>query len=240
MDNGRGSGDAPIVVVTGLTFEARIAGGAGVRVICQQNATLAATVEAVVAQGCRGIVSFGTAGGLIDALRPGAWVLARAVVVAAPDPQPGKHPVRRYHADSRWSESLLHRLEHAHYADIAGVVAPVVTAESKRRLARLSGAAATDMESHIVAAIAADRGLPFVCARVVIDPVERTLPPAAIAALSADGSTDIGAVLRSLIRQPTQLPSLLSLARDARTARRALAKGRKEIGPAFGFPDRGR
>lgn len=233
-----GIGDAlPVLVITGLAFEGRIAAGPGVRVICQQNTTLAATLEAAVAQGCRGLVSFGTAGGLVHALRPGSWVVAHTI--SSPGRQPGTHSPAacRYETDARWSEALLAALGDAHHGGIAGVASPVVAADDKRRLQHAVGACAADMESHIVARVAADHGLPFVCARVVIDPAERTLPPAALAALRDDGSTDIGAVLRSLLEHPGQLPALLAVARDARAARRALSDGRRKIGPAFGFPD---
>jgi hopanoid-associated phosphorylase len=227
--------DAPVIVVTGLAFEARIAAGPGVRVVCQQNTTLAATLEAVVAQGCRGLVSFGTAGGLIDALRPGSWIVARAVSSIDEPGHAGRVPLRRYETNAQWSQALLQTLERADHGDIAGVASPVVNTVDKRQLQRACGASAADMESHIVARIANVHSLPFVCARVVIDPADRTLPPAAVAALRDDGSTDIAAVLRSLIRQPGQLPALLAVARDARAAHRALADGRRKIGPGFGL-----
>lgn len=217
---------APVVVVTGLRFEARIAAGDGVRVICQQNTALAGHLEAALTQACSGIVSFGTAGGLVDALRPGDWLVARTVADG----------VRRMDCDVPWSQALLRALSTAHHADLAGVAAPVASTGAKRALHTATGAAAADMESHIVARVAEARGIPFVCCRVVIDPVTRTLPPAALAGLRQDGSTDVPAVLRSLLIQAGQLPALLAVARDARIAQRALAQGRRRIGAGFGRP----
>jgi hypothetical protein len=63
------------------------------------------------------------------------------------------------------------------------------------------------MESHIAAAEA--HGLPFAACGVIIDPAHRVLPPAALVNLRPDGTPDIAAVLRSVIRQPYQLPALL-------------------------------
>jgi hopanoid-associated phosphorylase len=224
----------PIVVVTGLQFEAEIAAGAvtgsgtGIEVICRQNASLASLLETKLAQGCSGIVSFGTMGGLIDGLRPGDWMIAKALLDGT----------QRIACDAVWSQALLRVLPQAHYADIAGVAAPVASTEAKRALHAASGAAAVDMESQIVARIAHAHALPFVCCRVVIDPVERSLPQAALAGMREDGSVNVKAVLGSLLAQPGQLPALLGLARDARIARRALAQGRRKIGYAFGFERR--
>ncbi|WP_237575603.1 5'-methylthioadenosine nucleosidase/S-adenosylhomocysteine nucleosidase [Mycetohabitans sp. B8] len=240
--------DAPVVVVTGLAFEARIAAGPDVRVICQQNAGLATSLGAIIAQNrsCSGLVSFGTAGALVKSLRPGALLVARSVLAA--DPRVLRQAsaaarddamlvnARRYASDERWSHALLERLNGAVHADLAGIATPVIQAADKQRLQHACGAWAADMESHIVARIANERGLPFVCVRAIVDPAERSLPPAAIAALNDDGSTNLGAVLRSLLVHPGQLSALLALARNARDARHALVAARCRIGAAFGFP----
>jgi hopanoid-associated phosphorylase len=214
-----------IVAVTGLRFEADIAAGAGVRVVCQQNATLATHLDAALADGCAGVISFGTAGGLTDTLRPGDWVIARAVIAGT----------RRMDCDTAWSAALRRALPDAHYADLAGVPGALADPAAKRAVRDTTGAIAADMESHIAAALAQAHDLPFACCRVIIDPLERTLPPAALNATRTDGSTDIGAVLRSLLARPTQLPALLALARDAGSARRALTQGRARLGTHLGY-----
>ncbi|MDE2288215.1 MAG: phosphorylase [Burkholderiales bacterium] len=208
-----------------MPFEARIAAGPDVRVVCQQNTALADMLEAALAQGCRGVVSFGTAGGLVDALRPGTWVVARRVL----------SETECFETDEDWSRALCRALPGASYGDFAGVCAPVTQAAAKRALHEASGALVADMESHIVARLAAQRALPFVVCRVVIDPAERSLPEAALAGLRTDGSTDVWAVLRSLARDPAQLPALLRLAGDAQRARRAMAAGRRRLGRGFAY-----
>lgn len=247
--------DAPVVVVTGLAFEARIARGPGVYVICQQNTTLATTLNAIVTQNraCQGLVSFGTAGGLAGSLRPGALLVARTVLAvdtshahqSASNPPnaaqyAGEYAVQRanerYATDERWSHALLGTLKDAVHADLAGIATPIIHATDKQRLQRTTGAWAADMESHIVARIASEHGLPFICVRAIVDPAERSIPPAAVAALSDDGSMDLSAVLRSLLSHPGQLPALLGVARDARDARRTLMAARRRIAAAFGFP----
>jgi hopanoid-associated phosphorylase len=213
-----------------MAFEARIARGGDVTVVCAQNAGLAAALDVAFAHAahgsCRGVLSFGTAGGLAPGLRSGASVVASAVLDGA----------MRFDTDAHWSRALLKRLDGAAYGPLAGVAQAVVESGAKLRLGKSSGALAADMESHVAARWAATHGLPFACCRVVIDPCERSLPDAALAGLRPDGSTDIGAVLRSLARGPAQLPALMRLAGDANRARAALRDVRRRAGPAFALP----
>ena len=61
-------------------FEARIAAGPGVLVVCRTAGSELETVaDAAVRQGYRGMISFGVAGGLASHLRAGDWVVASAV-----------------------------------------------------------------------------------------------------------------------------------------------------------------
>ena len=125
----------------------------------------------------------------------------------------------RIPTDNRWSQRLLQALPSAVYADISGVDAPVVAQADKRALHQSAGTVAVDMESHIAAKIAARHGVPFAACRVIIDPAERTLPPAALVGMRADGRPDVFAVIRSLCQQPRQMFALLRVVADARAAR---------------------
>src|SRR5262249_40991559 len=99
-----------------------------------------------------------------------------------------------------------------------------------------TGAAAVDTESHIAARIAAAHGVPFVACRVIIDAADKRLPPAALIGLRPDGTADVGAVFRSVVRQPSQLPALVRTALDARIGSAALRRGRQLLGAGLGFP----
>jgi adenosylhomocysteine nucleosidase len=219
----------PVVAVTCLSFEARIATGPGVVVLCGDAPRLAAALEAAVARGSSGIISFGIAGGLAPDLAPGHWVVASKVVSDT-----GQFPT-----DRAWSRRLLEALPAAIHADIAGVDHPIVESSTKRRLGAATRTVAVDMESHIAARIAVAHGLPFAACRVIIDPAQRTLPPAALVGLRPDGTPDAGAVLRSLVRRPGQFSALVRTALDARAAHTALLRGRRLLGAGLGFPDFG-
>jgi adenosylhomocysteine nucleosidase len=212
-----------VVTVTGLAFEARIAGG----VTVVSDGLRTGTLKAEIDRGSRGVISFGIAGGLAPHLTPGQWVVASVIVTDG----------ERHATDRDWSERLLRALPGAIHATIAGSDAPLVDPHAKRALHARTGALVVDMESHLAARIAAAHGLPFTACRVIVDPAHRNLPPAALLSLRPDGSPDVAAVLRSVMEQPSQLPDLMRLALDAAIARAALRRGRALLGPALAFPD---
>ena len=60
----------PVIAVTGLAFEARIAKGPGVHsVLGTHPARLSASITEAIKAGCQGIVSFGICGGLAPHFR---------------------------------------------------------------------------------------------------------------------------------------------------------------------------
>jgi hopanoid-associated phosphorylase len=224
------AGEAPpVIAVTGMAFEARIARGEGVDVVFAARADLLErALRAALVRGCSGIVSFGTAGGLAPDLEAGTLIVADAV----------DGPFGRVATDAAWTERLAAALSvtplgaRLRRGTLAAVTAPLTSAHAKQALHRKTGALAVDMESHIAGAIAAAHGLPFAVCRAIVDPAWRTLPPAATAGLRDDGHTAIGPILRELMRQPSQLGSLIQLAADARAARQSLVQARRTLGAA--------
>jgi adenosylhomocysteine nucleosidase len=216
-----------LIVVVGLAFEARIAAGPGVRVICSGDGrTLAERLEDAISEfagGCPGIVSFGVAGGLAPTLRPGTCIIATAIVSGA----------QHMPTDVAWSKRFMQIIPDAVAGTLLGVPAPVAHPDEKRALHLQTGAIAVDMESHIVAAIGARNGVPVAAVRVITDPAKRALPPSAVAAMRANGTTDIGAMIRSVLSSPREIPALIRTALDARAARATLKRGRKLLDPTF-------
>lgn len=219
-----------MIVVVGLAFEARIAAGPGVEVICGgKGQDLAGVLSRAIRQGCRGLVSFGVAGGLDPDLVPGTCVVASAILSGR----------NRLQTDQTWSQNLLATIPNAIHGMLMGVSAPVATPQAKQALHERTGAVAVDMESHIVAQVGASHGLPVAAIRVVTDPAERALPACALAAMRADGTTDIPAMIRSVMQRPRELPALFRTALDARAARATLLRGRQLLGPRLGLPSLG-
>ena len=220
------SGRGAVIAVTSLALEARVALGPGVAVVCKPASQLAGALDAAVKRGAAGIISFGIAGGLAPQLRAGHWVVGSAVRT-----DDGYFP-----ADRRWAARLLHALPSPVHAEIAGTAAPAATSRDKKRLYVRTGAGLVDMESHIAASVAAAHRIPFAVCRVVIDSVDRDLPPAAIVDLRPDGRPDLLAITRSIAREPGQLPALARIALDARIAVTALRRGRRLLDAGLACP----
>jgi adenosylhomocysteine nucleosidase len=104
------------------------------------------------------------------------------------------------------------------------------TPAEKLHLHRETGAAAADMESGAVAALADRAGLPFAILRAICDPAGRDLPPAALVGLDDKGRVALWPLARSILRAPGQIGALIGLARDAAAARRALTAQIRAIG----------
>lgn len=220
-----------ILLVTGLQREARTIGGEGIQVILGGGCggRLAQDLEQAVAQGSGAFLSMGLAGGLRPGLPPGAVVVASSVV---------SHN-ERFPTTKIWADNLKRIIPDSVPGDIAGADRVVAETSAKTALRQLTGAAAVDMESHIVARIAHGHGIPFAAIRVIADPAERSLPLAAQAGFSPDGTIDVGGVIRALVAAPGQVFALIKTARDAQKAFRALSRCRRLIGFGFGFPDFG-
>jgi adenosylhomocysteine nucleosidase len=231
----RTAGPTPgTVIVVGLRAEARLARRLNLPVVIGGGTAAGAETVArrAVADGATALLSFGIAGGLDPALRPGDLLVPEAVLCGgmnfAADPwlsawldHPGAAPAPAARATPR---------------HLLGADRVAATVAEKRRLRQATGAAALDLESGAVARIAAEQGLPFAVLRAVCDPAERDLPQAALAALDQQGAIGLGRVIASVLARPGQVPALLQLARDAAAARRALAVQVARIGDATHFP----
>jgi adenosylhomocysteine nucleosidase len=204
------AGGRPLLIVTGLFSEARIAAGPGMTVICSSSdpAQLRAQLEAFDHTSVRGIISFGIAGGLDPSLRPGDLVVANEIMASG----------------SRWatapslSENLVDRTSIGRRRIVSGTIVGaeevILDPRDKIELHVKTGATAVDMESHIAAAYAASVGLPFAALRVINDPASRSLPALALNALKPNGDIDPRKVLRGLARKPSVIPSLMRTAHD--------------------------
>ncbi|MEJ2378905.1 MAG: phosphorylase [Pseudolabrys sp.] len=219
-----------MIVVVGLAFEARIAAASGVQVICGGDGrNLRPSLHEAIAPGCKGLISFGVAGGLAPDLEPGTCIVGSGVVSAD----------GRLATDRVWSQALLRAMPDAVPGVLAGAPAPVATPAEKGALHRETGALAVDTESHVVAGAAAHHGLPMAAIRVVCDPATRSLPELALRAIRPDGSTDIAALLGALLRRPDQVAGLLQIALDARCARATLLQCCRLLGPDLGLAGAG-
>ena len=208
----------PVLIVTGLVQEARIAAGPGMAVICSSSdpRQLRALLATLDPSSFRGVISFGVAGGLDPALKSGDVVVATEVLAG----------------DGRWlaglalNDELVARLAMGRRrvvrGGLAGVEQVIGARAGKAALWSETGAAAVDMESHIAAAYAEESGLPFAALRVISDPASRALPAIAMTAIKPNGDIDLRKVLRGVARNPMSLRALVSTGIDFNRALRSL------------------
>jgi hopanoid-associated phosphorylase len=216
-----------IGVVTGMVAEADCLGAAAIDATVQVTGAdvdrARAAAAALCEAGVDALVSFGLAGGLDPRLEPGDLVIADSVIGT---------DGARHDADTRWRLHLAAAAKATApfvVGPIAGSDTAIMTPAAKAALHDRYGAVAVDMESHIVAAAAAESGLPFLVVRAVADPAGRAIPATALAGLGTDGRARPLAVLRALLARPGDVSALLALARDSRHAMRSL----RRIAPAL-------
>lgn len=183
---------------------------------------------------CDGVLSFGLAGGLDLGLRSGTAILATKVIsnVVFEKATPTEVPVH-----AQWLRALGARCPDAVRGALIGCDAPAMTREHKALLHDATGAVAIDMESHIAGAFALRHGLPFAALRVIADPAGQRIPEIAIRSMRANGSIDIGLLLRGLRGRYGDVGEIARLAQQARRARARLAGLRRGIGRDFAFAD---
>jgi len=160
------------------------------------------------------LISFGIAGALDDNLQPGDLVLPESVQTK-----------QSYATDSAWRTRIERSLP-AHLNVIRRPVAAsdelVSTADQKYALAARSGACAVDMESGVIAAVAAEKGVPFIVIRVISDPVHFSPPAALMDVLHPDGRIKPVLLMAHLLKCSLRLSELLRLGSDAQIALKTL------------------
>ena len=223
----------PVLMVTGLAKEMRLAEGPGLVAIASGGDTgrLRRDLSERHVPGCRAVLSFGIAGGLDPSLSAGDVVVATGIIAGG-----HRWPTHPALAD-QFAATLLAGGIRSKRADIAGVDAPLLTADDKAATRLATGAAAVDMESHVACEFAARHGLVCAALCIICDPAARSMPAMVANALRPDGEVDPFAVLADLVRKPQQLISLPRLATEARTSFRALGRCRDLLGIGRGFPD---
>ena len=163
-----------------------------------------------------GLVSIGTAGGLIDALPAGSIMLPQQIL------HENRNPVQ---VDRGWHGRVTAALAESFAVDTGSLITVervVREPGAKRSLHTTTGAAAVDMESADLAAAAARAQIPFITLRVVLDTCEDALPPIVTVALDRAGNTQPMRLLAGLLHHPGSLPGLLRIMTRLRIASRVL------------------
>jgi phosphorylase superfamily protein len=145
-----------VIALVGLAFEARIAAGPGVLVVCRGRET-SDLLRFAIGAGCRSIISFGVAGGLAPDLIPGDCVVASAII-----DHPAVRPTdplwsRKLHAFTRavavdMESHLVARLADAHglaFAAVRVIIDPAHRAVPPAALLAMAPGGSTDVSAML-------------------------------------------------------------------------------------------
>jgi adenosylhomocysteine nucleosidase len=189
--------------------------GEGSLVALSGRAAAAAAALALVDAGVSALMTFGMAGGLDPALKPGSVVIPRELLCA---------DGARYAACQAWREQVaaaVSSLCAVTEGNLLTSTHALETPADKAAAFRLCGAAAVDMESTAVAEVAAKHNLPFIAVRVIVDTAADALPRAVVAASRA-GRVQFARLIGGLILAPREIVSLIRLAQRYRIAMHSL------------------
>ncbi len=181
--------------------------------------------------GARALAAFGVAGALADGVRSGTLFCPDLILG---DDGRGSIP------DPAWRDALLARLATVsspvlRTGSLLSTSQPLLSATDKMRAHSHHAALAVDMESAAVAAVAKERGLPFVALRAIVDEAGDTVPAALLACLDAWGRPRQPAFAAALVRHPALFAHLPGLAWRMRHAQHAMREAANAAGHAFGW-----
>jgi adenosylhomocysteine nucleosidase len=169
-----------IGVVTGLVAEGSIAQAFSRNVVSGGGRAdhTEAWIKHLIRNGVTGLVSFGIAGGLSPDVKPGTVIIG-SDVWSRQEIIPAYRP---------WVEHLSRVIEGSVVGRIAGQDKIAASLEDKQALSMASHALSIDMESHVVARLAAMYELPFAVIRAISDGATRSLPHAAQVGMLPSGN----------------------------------------------------
>lgn len=173
--------------------------------------------------GATALVSWGSAAALDCTLAPGTLLLPTEVIARTGTV---------FTVDIEWQRRLHERLNNdlAIYTG-ALVESPrtLASAAEKSALAKRSGAAAADMESAALAALAHDMRIPFIVVRAIADGARVAVPVRFADAVRSDGTLQVASSLGWLAFSPWHWPTALRLAWGFRAALATLSRVAREF-----------
>lgn len=214
-----------VVVATGFNREVATIRQPGIVIVAGGGDPIGLRdkIEAAAA-GAAGVMSYGMCGALADGLVIGDWIVGDRLSGAVD-----------MECDPAWVAVLLARLPAARAGGVFADGRLIDTVTEKLALGERHAALAVDMESHVAAAVAAERGLPFAILRCVSDGARHLLPHAITVSMLPDGGVDAAAMLRSLAARPGQVGDVARTSAGFMRAMRELKRGAAMIGPRMGL-----
>ena len=182
-------------------------------------------------KGITALATFGVAGALEAGLRSGTLFCPERVVDVDDND---------YTLNSAWRIRLLQRLAEARLVvrdteSLLSVPMPLLTTAAKIAAHDCYAAAAVDMESAAVAAVARERNLPFMALRAIVDEIGDTIPAALHESVDTWGRPRPLKLIATLSGHPSLLTYVPSLHSRMQQATRALRAAGNAAGPTLGW-----
>jgi adenosylhomocysteine nucleosidase len=159
------------------------------------------------------LINTGCCGALASELTVGSVVVAASVLLT------GNSGDDCYAADPSSTRMLIEAAQRTGIPVETGLILtspkPFLSAAAKRHAREQACPLTVDMETAGVAAVAYQRGIPWACARVVLDDATTNLPPLE-GVMNDNGALRPFRFATHLLRQPGRLPELVALARAVR------------------------
>lgn len=222
----------PIVVVTGMAFEARIARRVektlAVAVAGPGAVDAQRLVEAARQHGARGVISFGVCGGLKPGLAAGRLIVPSSIVT--------DH--ERLPVDGKWHARLVARLADkvaVETGELFSSPRAIANVADKAACHDRTAAVAVDMESGPLARAAQARNMAFIAFRVISDDAGTSLPQAAVACARRDGGITPWPLVRALLVMQTTPGEVYRLVSQTGAAKSRLAASARLAAGDFAF-----
>jgi adenosylhomocysteine nucleosidase len=168
--------------------------------------------EAVITAEHKACIGAGFAGALKPALKVGDVLAARAVQVIGKNKtlESSQNLFMAAYENQAIDAKMFLTVDH-----------PIDTAEEKKQLSPF--AEAVDMESFATMSVALERNVSCVPVRVISDRFDDDMPTEIDTTIDEHGHVKIGGVIRHVATHPLQIPALIRLGRQSKTAAEALA-----------------
>ena len=184
----------------------------------------AESVDELLSLGIDGLLSFGSAGGLSSDLGPGDLAVGNHAIDSAGS---------SWACDADWTS----RLEQALNIQAQPVFGSdeLVNIAAKHRIFDETNAAIVDMESHVVAKRASEKGIPFAILRSVVDPRDFEIPSWVADSVRPNGTVSLLPILSGMCIFPWHIGRLASLGGYNKRAMASLSGAVRILGPGLGL-----
>ncbi len=195
--------------------------GIGHKVLCSGARVIRLTsiMQQEIQNGYCALLSFGLAGGLVNDLAPGTLVIPSKITDKTGSSRSVDRETRNILIDTLEDNNIgwVDRL-------VCGVNKPLTMPAEKEALHRAINAHVVDMESHVAGEIAERVGIPWLVIRAIADHASDSVPQTATESVMENGAISSKKLLKGSFRRPSEIPALITLARNSITGLNTLRR----------------